>query len=165
VPYQGSHVPFLHSQVGDEPTRAERQAAPSGRPLLQSQHRPDRGAPSYHPGQVARGTGRDEATRRLRGSVARSRFHRSVSVARRPLSQRPKIPCQVCSHARGVNDKVRCQAGLRHLLGNRSHRGRSDEQLMIDGQCPKMERSISTVGAAAARRSRRDRGRGCKPGG
>jgi hypothetical protein len=43
--------------------------------------RPGRGTPSHHPGQVARRAGRDEATRRLRGCLARSRFHRSVAVA------------------------------------------------------------------------------------
>jgi hypothetical protein len=54
-------------------------------PYCDRNNRPGRGTPSHHPGQVARRAGRDEATGRLRGSLARSRFHRSVAVVRASL--------------------------------------------------------------------------------
>ena len=90
LPYQGSHVSSLHSQVG-----GYRPGRSGGLPLAADLHcdrnnRSGRGTPSHHPGQVARGAGRDKATGRLHGILARSRSHRSVAVAWAPLGETPK---------------------------------------------------------------------------
>ena len=116
---------------------------------MRSQYRPDRGTPLYHPGQVARGACRDEATRRLRGILARSRFHRSVAVAYAPLSWHPKIPCQVCSFRPDVNGK-NFEIGLisKVLMGGEKPAHRVTE--------PKMERrlvEVSTCGRRTADQS------------
>ena len=108
-----------------------------------------RGTPSHHPGQVARRASRDKATGKLHGSVARSRFHRSVAVAYAPLSWHPKIPCQVCSFRPDVNGK-NFEIGLisKVLMGGEKPAHRVTE--------PKMERrlvEVSTCGRRTADQS------------
>jgi|SRR6516162_3041647 len=72
------------------PTRAEWRTALAADLHYDQNDRSGRGTPSHHPGQAARRAGRDEATWRLRGRVARSRFHRSVAVVRVSLGESPQ---------------------------------------------------------------------------
>jgi hypothetical protein len=90
-PYQGSRVPFLHSQVGDVPTRVKWRTALAA-DLYCARNRSDQGTPSPHPGQVVRGARRKDAIGRLRGSFARSRSHLSVAIGCPSLDTEPGMP-------------------------------------------------------------------------
>ncbi len=120
MPYQGSHVASLQSQVVANPGGA---AAVLWRGRLRrSERRPGRGTPSFHPGRVARKAGRQEAPGRLRGRVARSRSHCSgdacIATARdraraTPAGMPPRPGCQPqkCGKSRALRQRRGAPAG------------------------------------------------------
>jgi hypothetical protein len=171
-----------------------------GLPLAADLHcdrnnRSGRGTPSHHPGQVARRAGRDKATGRLRGSVARSRFHRSVAVQAYLRAAARRYHARYALSAGFVNGEnvdigaiskalkpggkragsaYRFQMRAQRQRYRREHDPRrqgpkrlrrAGEQLITGGQCRKMNGPISTVGEAAGRKPIRGRGHGCKPDG